>query len=253
MPLWIGTNQFYEELSRSEDYYTGDKWEFQRAIRDLKDCEAILEVGCGDGKFLQQLKCTRAVGLECNPLAIAQAREKGLNVLDVTLREFAQEHEQEFDGVCAFQVLEHVPEPIEFLRMLEKCLKPNGLMALAVPNAFGILRYIRPVPTDLPPHHLTRWATRCFKYFDNLGLQVVSLKCERLDGPRFHWILRWWDHVCGVVRDDRASWVENFRRHPVWLTGNLALHHGLGFLRRVGIRQLPVRGHSIYALLRNQS
>lgn len=249
LPCWTGSPGFYEELSGEADYYLADKWEFQLALRDLKNCESVLEVGCGDGRFLEQLSCNQTIGLEENQLAIARAREKGLSVLNVTLKEFAQKHAHEFDGVCAFQVLEHVPDPIEFLGAMKDCLKPNGLMALAVPNARGILKFVRPVPTDLPPHHVTRWEARCFDHLRKLGLQLIALRLEPLDAPRFHWILRWWDHACGIARDEHASWIENFRKHPLWLIGNVTLHYGLQLLRLVGVKELPVQGHSLYALL----
>src|SRR5258708_32268422 len=126
-------------------------------------------------------------------------------------------------------------------------------MVLGLPNAFGILRYVRPVASDLPPHHVTRWATSCFDHFGDIGLRVIDLKSERLDGPRFHWLLYWWDRACGVVRDQNSSWVQNFRRDPFWLMGHLTLHHCLGLLRRSGINELPVRGHSLYVLLSNHA
>jgi 2-polyprenyl-3-methyl-5-hydroxy-6-metoxy-1,4-benzoquinol methylase len=252
LPSLSGSPSFYEELSETDNYYLEDKWEFKRAFEDLRGCGAILEVGCGDGRFLEQLGRTRAIGLEENPLAIARAREKGLDVSSISLKNFSNEHKQKFDGVCAFQVLEHITDPIEFLRAMMTCLKPDGLMVLAVPNARGILRYVRPIPTDLPPHHVTRWDRRCFGHLRSLGLRLVSLRIEPLDAPRFHWILLWWDHACGVVRDERASWIENFRAHPVWLIGNVTLHYGLQLLRSVGVKTLPVQGHSLYAVLSRQ-
>jgi len=47
---------------------------------------------------------------------------------------FADKYQNTFDIVCAFHVLEHVINPINFLNNCYKLLKPNGLLYIEVPN-----------------------------------------------------------------------------------------------------------------------
>ena len=39
-----------------------------------------------------------------------------------------------FDVVCAFQTLEHVPEPVAFASELARYLRPGGILVIEVPN-----------------------------------------------------------------------------------------------------------------------
>jgi len=61
----------------------------------------------GVGHFMQKakskgLECT---GLELDPDAIHVARQNGLTVLNQDLKEYAIAHKEQYDVVCAFQVL----------------------------------------------------------------------------------------------------------------------------------------------------
>jgi SAM-dependent methyltransferase len=252
LPIWVGSAPFYDELSQTEGYYLPNKWEFDAALRDLTNSRKILEIGSGDGLFLEKLNSLgkETLGIDKSPKAILRARERGLCVLDCDLHELSAKSPNAFDAVCAFQVLEHVADPVEMLTAGARCLKPGGIFILAVPNADGILKYMRPSRTDIPPHHLTRWTSRCFSYLNGLGLRVKRLECEPLDAARFHWLLRWWDELCGTKPIADASALSDFGRNPIWFAGRLTLHYGLYFLRRVGIPQLPfIEGHSIYVVL----
>jgi 2-polyprenyl-3-methyl-5-hydroxy-6-metoxy-1,4-benzoquinol methylase len=70
----------------------------------------ILEIGFGNGKFLQYcLDCGWDIsGTEINPLLIEIAKEKGFHtVLSGNLLELT---DRQFDLVVAFDVLEHIPQ-----------------------------------------------------------------------------------------------------------------------------------------------
>lgn len=118
----------------------------------------VLDVGCGDGRFLQamQKRGWDGVGLETDAHAAALARKRAatLPVYETTL-ETADLPPASFGMVSLLHVLEHVPDPRETLGGCYEMLAPGGLLLLALPNAqsmeaniFGANWY----QLDLPRH-----------------------------------------------------------------------------------------------------
>lgn len=108
---------------------------------EFKPGDRVLEVGSGDGRALRALASlgTSPIGIETDELIADKARRDGCEVFTGTLDEF--ESDEKFKGICAFHVLEHLPDPVAALRKLRGMLDDDGFVALAVPNVF---RYRRP-------------------------------------------------------------------------------------------------------------
>ena len=73
-----------------------------------------------------------------------------------TLQSLAKSRPGSYSAVCAFQVLEHVPDPGSFLDAACALLQPGGKLMLGLPNADSFLRH-QFNPLDMPPHHMSRW------------------------------------------------------------------------------------------------
>lgn len=158
LPPVGGNNEFYRELGGSPRYYVPWKWEFGWVRDRISPSMDVLDVGCGTGDFLSCVLpvARRAVGLERNPAARDVAEKRGLEVFGDSVECFSQFHNEAFHAVCAFHVVEHLPDPVPFLRHLLACLKPGGTLFVSVPNRARSYRAPRE-PLDCPPHHLTRW------------------------------------------------------------------------------------------------
>jgi SAM-dependent methyltransferase len=145
-----------------EGYYA-DRWEFGKALRFLKGCKTILEVGCGDGRFLSiaRKQGLQVVGLDLNTEAvnIAKQRSGSDRVYGWSIERFAKTFPHEkFDAVCAFHIVEHLEDPAGFMRIASAVLNPRGLFVAAVPNQKRqSLFYGERETWDCPPHHLTWW------------------------------------------------------------------------------------------------
>jgi SAM-dependent methyltransferase len=91
--------------------------------------DALLEIGCGNGFFLQQARRqgwrqTRGVEPSADAVAKAPAELDGAIVRDVMRAGlFAPES---FDAVCLFQVLDHIPDPVAVLEECHTVLRRGG-------------------------------------------------------------------------------------------------------------------------------
>jgi len=87
----------------------------------------VLEVGCGQGSLLSQLRGSFPSayfhGIDLSADAVALANAKGLNVRQGGLDTLAGE---EYDIIIAFGVLEHVPNPRTFLAQVHELLSEEG-------------------------------------------------------------------------------------------------------------------------------
>lgn len=139
----------------------------------------LLDVGCGTGNFLAAARTAgfEVQGIEFDRNAAQFAREY-LGRDDIfagTLQEFAEKQSPEpFDVITFFEVLEHQDKPLDFLRLVKRCLKKDGHIALSVPNRERWQK--APDVLDYPPNHLTRWNARALTGFLKAqGFEIVSI------------------------------------------------------------------------------
>ncbi len=106
---------------------------------------AVLDVGSGVGEFLDDLRRNglTVTGVEPGERVAAFSRDElRLNVITAvyTAELFPSES---FDAITFIQVMEHVENPIETLRIAHDHLRPHGLVVVDVPsyNNLRILAY----------------------------------------------------------------------------------------------------------------
>lgn len=187
-----GSADLYKSLQKFDWYYMPEKWEHQITLKRLRKNFKLLEVGSGQGEFIHL--CNErgydAVGIELNHEAVSKAEERGLNVFKKDLHKLAVERACVYDCVCAFQVLEHVKNPKEFIKSCITLLKPKGKLIFGVPNANGLLASDFSL-LDLPPHHMTRWNKRSFKSLEDIfPLKLNKVYYEPLASYHWDWYLR---------------------------------------------------------------
>ena len=130
----------------------------------------LLDIGCGHGFFLRIAKEAGwdAFGLDlCEP-AVKYANSKGLNVTNSGLLEKTYK-EEEFDAVTMFYVLEHLPDPLEYLREIYRILKKDGILFLRVPHTTPIVKLFKAIniPNKLydAPSHISDFSPSTIKVF----------------------------------------------------------------------------------------
>ncbi len=95
----------------------------------------VLDIGCGDGRFL--LSCKKkgygVYGIEGSVAARQVAKSKGIFVYS---KGFLKENfkGKKFDVITLWQVLEHIDDPNVYLKKIKSILKKEGLLYIGVPN-----------------------------------------------------------------------------------------------------------------------
>jgi len=103
----------------------------------------LLEIGCGRGFFLSHLENifpkSELYGIDIDSERIAYAKTY-LNRAHLYVQDgqFLPYDNESMDVVCAFQVIEHFPEPCRFFNEAYRVLKIGGIIFLSTPNPFGL-------------------------------------------------------------------------------------------------------------------
>lgn len=240
-PPVIGPPALYARLRRFAFYQPSHKAEHGAAARWIAAGRRILDVGAGDGRFAAYVPHARYFGLETDDEAVAAAGSLGRAVAQGTLSQVAAGGDL-FDVVAAFQLLEHLADPVNFAAKAVACLADEGLLILAVPDGESYLADLPDFVLNAPPHHVTWWTGKALRQLaQDVGLTVLSLERFAVEP----WERRlWW-----MARAARflAPWRRRrFGRHlrPLkvlsWLAAGLLVHLPIGQGRSRGATLLLV-------------
>ena len=190
-PPCCGDASFYALLQQFDWYYQDEKPEYSFALSYIGSDSQVLEIGCGKGSFgLLLPKSVSYTGLEINEVAVANASEAGLNVLEQSIEEHVASSSKTYDVVCAFQVLEHIIKPDAFLRGCTAALKPGGTLILAVPAEDSYISDAPNAVLNMPPHHAIRWSDHSLRSMARReGLNVVELWHEPITPDQYDWYM----------------------------------------------------------------
>lgn len=152
---------------------------FKRLMRNLQKRNltggALLEVGCGYGYLLEEAKdfFSFRVGTEFSPQGVRLASARADKVYEGGAEQLPRA--LKFDCVIATHVIEHVYEPLEFLKRLAGHTNPYGKIVLAAPDMGGFLRKLmghRWPSFKIPEHTL---------YFDATTLSALMRRGGLID------------------------------------------------------------------------
>jgi 2-polyprenyl-3-methyl-5-hydroxy-6-metoxy-1,4-benzoquinol methylase len=131
-----------------------------RSVRKYRKQGRLLDLGCGTGNFLWEMKKRgfEVHGIDSSSQACKLARERLKNIFNAELEKhpFPDNY---FDVITVWHVLEHLPNPNITLKEIRRILKKDGILILETPN------------------------------IDSLSFKTFRKNCFHLDIPRhfYHW------------------------------------------------------------------
>jgi SAM-dependent methyltransferase len=106
----------------------------------VKRCSYILDIGCSSGALLQKIGeyyHAQAFGIEPGTIYRQFAQGSGLTVYP-SLAELEHASLPRFNLISMMHVLEHLPNPVQYLQHLrEHLLAPDGWLLVEVPNLYA--------------------------------------------------------------------------------------------------------------------
>lgn len=131
------------------------------AVMKERGCRRVLEIGCGAGFFVEALLelGIDAQGVDPGPQA-QRAAARGLPIHPIWLEDHSPT--APYDGVAMFELLEHLPDPVQALRWCERFTEPGATLAMSTPSASGVPARLlgQRFPMLCPPNHLAVFSRR---------------------------------------------------------------------------------------------
>ena len=151
---------------------------------------SFLEIGCNKGYLLYLLKskgAARCLGIDPDPVSRIGAEKYDIEIIQDFFN--PQKIKEKFDVVFTHGTLEHIKNPLEFLKGLKVCTKEDGIIFTAVPNcemglSIGDLSLIG-------HEHYNYFTTRSlYNLYQKLGLESIQYR-----NANYGWMLYMWGKV----------------------------------------------------------
>jgi len=166
--------------------YRGGK-ELTVFLKSIKPEGIMLDVGCAEGFLLlgvEENSNWKAEGVDIIESAVDFAKKRlGIKVYLGTL-ESLKNAEEKYDFIRLNNVIEHVQDPVKFLKIANKLLKKGGLIYCSTPNGFqdgAVLKEAnkRSIKINLLENHFFYYHPKTLsEIFKSCGFKIKKAYCE---------------------------------------------------------------------------
>lgn len=202
-PMREGDASFYTKLYERLNirHYPREghpRAEFRLAAQHVEVGARVLDVGCGFGAFRHEVKHASYTGLDPHFSGEPGADWARIETLDDHLKENAGT----YDVCSAFQVLEHVENPVGMVTNMMRAVRPGGLVIIGVPHVPAAHTRIPNYLINAVPHHLTWWTDVALRRIaERVGL--VEARVETAPWADVDGLVYWMARVSPVKCRDR--------------------------------------------------
>ncbi|MBH10714.1 MAG: hypothetical protein CMG74_10275 [Candidatus Marinimicrobia bacterium] len=162
-----------------------------------RPCKKVLEVGCGPGVFYKPWRDLNVewTGTDINSYWKDFGKKNRVPISNESIDSIINK----YDVVMAHQVIEHVEDPLKFMKRITELLEPGGIIHLELPNQNSLTAKLRKISPSLshdygfiqPPMHLRAYTEKTINYLYkrlNLSSEMIFV-CGNTD------------HTWGQVRE----------------------------------------------------
>ena len=135
----------YSEYAKARDMKIATARPRLAAIKKLSKGKRLLDVGCATGFFMEAAteEGFDVRGVEFSTVAISMARpDIRERIVRGDVNTLLAKEPEKFDVVTAFDIIEHVQNPANFLQEIREILQPGGILAISTPDTGHFLRYL---------------------------------------------------------------------------------------------------------------
>ncbi|HWY29378.1 MAG TPA: class I SAM-dependent methyltransferase [Candidatus Acidoferrum sp.] len=188
VPMEMATGAFYD--AAGDEYLSPEKLasdyanvRFERELRIFRaHCPkgSVLDVGSSSGGFLYQLKKRfpddyQLLGTDVSQAPLDHAAKMGVPILKGEF--LSQTIEEKFDAVTFWAVMEHLSDPMSFLKKAAGVLKPGGHCFILTPNMNSLaIKLLGAKYRYIFSEHLNYFTAETIKKFAGSQFTVVGLK-----------------------------------------------------------------------------
>ena len=155
--------------------------------------QCLLEVGAGFGTFCQVAvesgKFADVMAVEPTPEMAEACRQRGVTVIEKRIEDVSVNEVQGANVVVAFEVIEHLFEPRQFLTQCARVLPTGGLLLVTCPNGQGFdITTLREVSLAIDAEHVNLFnPTSLRQLVESCRFQVLEVSTPgRLDAEFVH-------------------------------------------------------------------
>lgn len=154
---------------------------------------SYLDIGCGNGFMLQEAKKIgfgEVYGVEPSDHAIQMAHPSVRDGLICGIFSTDMLHGRQFDALSCFQVLDHIPDPVGFVRDCFAVLKPGGRAIFINHNIDSWIAKLlgKRCPMIDIEHTYLHTPSTMHRIFSTAGFRDIRLFPVRNDYPLYYWL-----------------------------------------------------------------
>lgn len=147
----------------------------------------ILDFGCGFGWLLKSLnnKNWNKYGIEINNYARKNAEKNGIK----TFNSLKKLNKNKFDIVTLIHVIEHLKNPVNFLKKLKHNVKKNGYLIIETPDFDSAMarQYNLKFRLLHDKTHISLFSSESLiRLVRDIGLEIIKIEYPYFEGPFFN-------------------------------------------------------------------